>query len=140
MNHESRKLKTYANFKKSIGIAPYLNNVHNIENRTAMTKFRLSNHSLMIEKGRHNNIEAHERFCPFCPNCIEDEYHFLIMCTAYYSGRLRLLEENNIMNTNVTNQNLFISLMTENFAATVQFICNSNYIRNFLMGRHHNVL
>ena len=47
-----------------------------------MTKFRLSNHELMIEKGRHMKIEVCERKCPFC-RCVEDETHFLIICPNY---------------------------------------------------------
>ena len=47
-----------------------------------MSKFRLSNHRLMIEKGRHNN-----RKCPFCLTHIEDETHFLINCPIYSSIR-----------------------------------------------------
>ena len=47
-----------------------------------MTKFWLSNHELMIEKGRHLNLEISERKCSFC-NCVEDEIHFLIDCPTY---------------------------------------------------------
>ena len=96
----------------------------------------------MIEKGRHNNIESHERFCPFCPNCIEDEYHFLMMCPTYHTGRQRLLDQNTIREAYVTNQNLFTILMTENqhSVPTAEFIYNSNYIRDFLTKRYHNVL
>ena len=42
-----------------------------------MSKFRLPNHKLMIEKGRHLNIAKPDRKCPFCPN-VEDEVYFLL--------------------------------------------------------------
>ena len=48
-----------------------------------MTKFRLSNHSLMIEIGRHKEIPKERRFCPFCPNSVETEIHFLLLCPVY---------------------------------------------------------
>ena len=53
------------------------------------TKFRLSNHNLMIEKGRHRNVDESLRFCPFCPNTVEDEIHFLLQCkcTCYVAHR-----------------------------------------------------
>ena len=57
-----------------------------------MTKFRLSNHSLKIEKCRYNNTERNNRVCPFCLTCIEDEVHFLIRCPTYNPLRSTLLE------------------------------------------------
>ena len=50
-----------------------------------MTKFRLSHHCLMIEKGRHKRptIPRDQRFCPFCPGQVEDETHFLAQCNGY---------------------------------------------------------
>ena len=39
----------------------------NFFKRIVMTKFRLTNHSLMIEKGRDINLPKAMRFCPFCP-------------------------------------------------------------------------
>ena len=59
-----------------------VSNIHEIKDRISMTKLRLSHHKVMIEKGRHDNIETCNRFCSFCPNCLEDEYHFLMLCPA----------------------------------------------------------
>jgi hypothetical protein len=42
-----------------------------------LTKFRLSNHNLTIEKGRHLRIPVKERLCPFGCKDIEDEFHLL---------------------------------------------------------------
>ena len=56
-----------------------------------MSKFRLSNHKLMIEKGRHLNLEKEQRICPFCPN-VEDETHFLLHCCNYMAIRENMLE------------------------------------------------
>ena len=47
----------------------------------------------MIEKGRHLNIAKQERFCPICPNVVEDETHFLIMCKAFQKEREKLFSE-----------------------------------------------
>lgn len=60
-----------------IEIEPYLSSVKNVQDRISMTKIRLSNHELMIEKGRHLNLEISERKCPFCCS-VEDETHFRI--------------------------------------------------------------
>ena len=84
MKGERSKLRTYALFKKDIGLEPYLIDVENITTRSIMTKSRLSNHKLMIEVGRHKGMEdRNERVCPFCPDKVEDESHFLLFCPTY---------------------------------------------------------
>ena len=85
INSNDSKLRTYAIYKKEIGFENYLTNVKNKTIRIQMTKFRLSNHRLMIEIGRHNGIQKEMRFCPFCPGLIENEVHFLLSCSAYQS-------------------------------------------------------
>lgn len=82
ISRESSKLRTYSLVKKEAGEEPYLNFVKNSNDRMSMTKFRLSNHKLMIEKGRHMNLEREDRKCPFCPS-VEDENHFLLHCRIY---------------------------------------------------------
>ena len=67
--------------------------MRNIHYRIALTKFRLSNYTLMIEMGRHENIQRTNRRCPFCPESIENEVHFLIHCPVYSNLRLSMLEE-----------------------------------------------
>ena len=68
MRKDSSKLRSYSLFKDKIGFEEYLKNVKNPETRTKITKFRLSNHTLMIETGRHQKIPKHMRFCHFCKN------------------------------------------------------------------------
>ena len=82
ISKERSKLRTYCLVKKEARREPYLKSVKNVKDRISMTKFRLSNHELMIEKGRHLNLEISERKCSFC-NCVEDEIHFLIDCPTY---------------------------------------------------------
>jgi hypothetical protein len=80
---EKSKLRTYGTLKKSIGRENYLMDIRNVEARRTVSKFRLSNHNLNIEKGRHKGIPKELRFCPFCPNKVETETHFLIECLKY---------------------------------------------------------
>ena len=54
---ENSKLRTYSLLKTEIGKEKYLDRVQNVQNRVLLTKIRLSNHTLMIEKGRHLKIE-----------------------------------------------------------------------------------
>ena len=57
--------------------------------RVILTKFRLSDHELNIEKGRHKDIKRQERFCPCCSlkKQIENETHFLLECPYYNNLR-----------------------------------------------------
>ena len=60
------KLRTYALFKTDIGCEKYLYDVKNVDARQALTKLRLSNHSLNIERGRYTTPKTpkEQRFCP----------------------------------------------------------------------------
>ena len=87
LNRENSKLRTYKFLKTEIGREPYLKNIKNIQDRILLTKFRLSNHRLMIEKGRHLKIPRKLRYCPFCHGSIEDEIHFLIKCKCFTTHR-----------------------------------------------------
>ena len=53
MEGERSKLRTYKILKTRVGYEGYLSKLKNIQERTCLTKLRLSNHELMIEKGRH---------------------------------------------------------------------------------------
>ena len=138
INNESSKLRSYSLFKRDIGFETYLNSVHNTDVRISFTKFRLSNHCLMIEKGRHQNIDRNHRFCPFCPNMIEDEAHFLLECKRFEKHRKTFLE-----NTyTVTHHPLprdkmerFTALMSseETMGLTAQYIYDTLQIRKDLI-------
>ena len=93
INNVDSKLKTYSLFKNRVGIENYLKEIHNPQLRSALSKFRLSNHKLMIEVGRHNNIPRTNRFCPFCQETMENEVHFLITCEKYRHLRKKILEK-----------------------------------------------
>lgn len=87
------KMKTYSILKDNFSPEGYLTSVQNISDRTTLKRLRLSNHYLMIEKGRHQNIiRVTDRTCPFCPNKVENEFHFLLECPTYKNLREDLLK------------------------------------------------
>ena len=47
---------------------------------SSFTEFRVSAHSLEIEKGRHKKKLLSERICPLCKSSVETEIHFLLHC------------------------------------------------------------
>jgi hypothetical protein len=50
----------------------------NDEQRILLSKLRISNHNLEIERGRHRGLQARERICKLCLKEVEDEIHFLL--------------------------------------------------------------
>ena len=60
----------------------YISNVKYCEYRSAMTKFRISAHTVPVEKGRWQSIPRDQRLCPLClGNLIGDEKHYISYCT-----------------------------------------------------------
>ena len=90
----SGKAISYVKIKTSICLENYLSMKFNLKHKIALTRFRLSNHQLMIEKGRYrkNKIDRDMQFCFVCKNQIEDETHFILRCSLYSPGR-RVLED-----------------------------------------------
>ena len=127
INSEGSKLRTYARLKHETKFEDYLSCVENIMDRTALTKFRLSNHELMIEKGRHQGLEENQRICPTCRNEIETEQHFLITCTTYQVHREKLMED-------VANISTTFTEMDENekFVFLINEPCVSKLIGKYL--------
>ena len=80
----SQKLEFYKIFKNEYAPSNYLELSTRTSERRALTKLRISNHKLMIELGRYNQISRDDRICPVCGwNQIEDEIHFLFYCSKY---------------------------------------------------------
>ena len=139
INNNDSKLRTYSIYKKEIGFEDYLSNIKNKTMRIQMTKFRLSNHRLMIEIGRHKGIEKEARFCPFCPNSIENEVHFLLTCPAYKSQRVKLLLEtmNEIPGFIYLSMNSkFKELMVTSNLHVCKYVSNCTELREYLLSKH----
>ena len=114
----------------------------NVANRILVTKFRLSNHRLMIEVGRHNKIPRDRRFCPFCPDLIEDEKHFLFTCPTYTHLRRRFLDpaSNSIRSFQYLPHDAKLqALLSIMESDTCKFIASSMDLRTFLMSQPKNM-
>ena len=80
------KLECYLTLNKEYTVAEYLTTVTDPNLRKALTMFRLSEHSLAIEKGRRKQtwLSREDRLCAHCPqNEVETELHFLTSCPTY---------------------------------------------------------
>ena len=136
INGERSKLRTYAIFKKEQGFEKYLADIKNTNVRKNVTKYRLSNHKLMIEVGRHQKIDAEQRFCPFCPNAVEDEFHFLLYCPTYDIQRSAFLDPITSIIHNFSllpDSQKFELVMSHMDPDLCSFISNSMDVREFLV-------
>ena len=93
VTNKSNKLSTYGKYKVDMNTPVYLLSKINRKYKSALTQLRLSSHCLMIEQGRYRNIDANERFCPFCKTEKEDEIHFALYCPLYKNLRTHLFSD-----------------------------------------------
>ena len=88
---QGSKLRTYAKIKTSWGVESYLlGNRLSWKQKRLVAKFRLSNHCLRIETGRHcrPRLPPEQRTCEACTtHSVECEIHFLIGCPRYANLR-----------------------------------------------------
>ena len=119
------KLRTYKLFKSTFETEKYLF-IFNKNHRQALSRFRLSAHTLEIEKGRWRRklvngkwrsykTPIEERLCIFCPNNdVETEFHVLMTCTRYSDLRLDLFDTAKTFIANFDNlnaDNKFIAML-----------------------------
>ena len=138
ITNENSKLRTYGIFKSEIREEPYLKIVKNVKDRISMTKFRLSNHNLMIEKGRHRNLDRTMRICLFC-TAVEDEIHFLTKCETFRHLRSSLLhnveQKLNIRNLKYMEGRSLLKLLLEKeeiAQLVAKYLTKSFELREFL--------
>ena len=88
----SPKLQSYCIFKEDSQLEPYIDAIKQTKYRFALSRLRLSSHSLAIETGRYTGIPRSERICTFCNmNVVENEFHFLLSCPQYINLQRKYL-------------------------------------------------
>lgn len=109
----SHKSFSYRLFHESWASCDYLKLIMNAKHRLALTQLRTRNNRLNVECGSwvRPPIPYERRYCQFCPNKLEDEYHFVIECNQYIVIRKRYLPRYYIVNPNMLK---FIELMSSN--------------------------
>lgn len=95
----SDRFAMYNSFKLAFGAEDYLNELTIKRFRDTLIRFRLGLNELGINK-RYQNADVN-RCCPFCPNILEDEYHFLFVCPAYEEIRNKYIKDYLNENANV---------------------------------------
>ena len=124
------KLRTYVEFKSLLCPEQYLLDVTIPSHRRALSRLRCSNHSLLIESGRFNNIDVHDRICPLCDtNEIEDEYHFVLICPFFNDLRNHLPQRYKIN----PSRNKFNALMSSDKTSILKSL--ASYVYNAFSSR-----
>ena len=118
----------------------YLTEIRNTPIRKQLSKFRLSNHTLAIEVGRHQGVhDPNLRHCTFCDDVAECEIHFLINCPVYSHLRTPFFEEIICSNPNfqyLSDKEKFINVMINSRNMKLaSFVHKSFELRNFLVAR-----
>ena len=128
---EGNKLRTYCQFKKEFKTESYTMALKSRQARSALCKFRISSHDLMIERGRYakpHKLPIEERVCPNCKSgAIEDEMHVLLDCAFYTEHRKVLLDNLKdaltvITNIDATREDLFISIMSSTDTEVLKYV------------------
>ena len=82
------KLKHFIETSCHNDINEYLQLVKNRQSRSTIAKIRTGVLDLAIEVGRRKNIPVESRICTQCNNNqVEDELHFMFICSAYSPER-----------------------------------------------------
>ena len=127
----SNRLRVFKQLKNKTGTESYLNEVHISKHRVALTKLRLSAHTLEIEVGRYNKTEPKDRLCCYCKTMgkreVEDETHFLINCPQYKELRETFLPLNVLNNSNLSDEGKMIKIMsdTKTYKSLAKFTCQA---------------
>ena len=116
--------------------------------RQQMSKLRLSDHNLEIERGRYHrpSLKPKDRTCMFCPQKIENEFHFSIECTAYSDERQNLVNSLTRSFSNIvsSHKNKLLSIIFECDEQHSKLISSSvqkfNKIRNEKIELRENII
>ncbi len=120
-SHFYKMIKSDPCFEEYLDIMPF-------KQRLTLTKYRLSNHNLPIEKGRWVKIEREQRLCPTCiiPT-IGDEVHYLYECPKFNDERQKHMKKYFYKRPNVLKTNeLFNSQNRQTLSKLSQLLYKIN--------------
>ena len=107
--HRNSKLDAYIGFKTVYEHESYLHCVTIRKFRRILAQFRVSAHSLEIERGRYSGVARTDRICKICQSSTEDEYHFVFICDIYKDLRVKYLPREYIISPSVFKFNKLFS-------------------------------
>lgn len=127
------KFNTYVSFKNVFGYEGYLDKICDFNLRRSLTKFRLSNHGLQIERGRYTRplTPREMRLCEKC-SVVDDEFHFIMKCSKFDNPRKVFLNTIKVefpALQNLSDSDLFKYLMISEGQTCIRL---AKFCKNFL--------
>ena len=125
-NLDHNKLRVYKQFKSSFTTEPYIKLVQNRNQRSSLTRLRISAHTLASELLRRSRpvVPLSRRFCAYCQTTtsngataskfVDTEQHFMVECGRFGNTRDAMFEKvSNIIKgfKDFTDHDKFITLM-----------------------------
>merc|ERR1712082_102586 len=133
------KLECYTALNREYTMADYLTTITDSKLRKTMTKYRISDHSLAIETGRHRqtSVPREDRRCSSCPQGeVETELHFLLHCDKYKEIRAsfipKIIQKNKEFET-ITDTSALQYILGEKLECTTlaaHFVWNCHQLRD----------
>ena len=121
-------MRTLAQFKSLLEPEIYLHCVKILKFRVALSRLRCSAHGLEIEIGRRNAIDVQLRWCKLCARVnefvVEDEYHFVLVCSAFTELRTSYLPQHIVEQPTTSN---FVELFKSSNVKVIQNLANYVY-------------
>ena len=115
----------YAQVKTKFGLEKYLNLITNSRERQAVTKMRISAHSLPIETGRYKGIDTNDRICPLCYQGVGTEAHYFTKCQNN-----KIINTNNLFTRKLIDINSTFTLLScENIFIYIMSMTDENIIK-----------
>ena len=128
IKRENRKLAFYNNIYNLNKRPPYVDICKFKADRLTVSKFRISAHSLAVERGRYSYIPKDKRSCAKCDTALI-ELHFFVFCPAYKKQRQELIQKlrNNSLNFSKISEHNIFYLLNSNSVVTLKAV---NYIKS----------
>ena len=82
----------------------------------------------MIEKGRYIGVSQEQRYCSYCKDVVENEFHFLFKCSLYTDIRKKYLPEEYTVNSTLNPEKYTVNPTLNKFNSR-----NVNTVRNVAM-------
>ena len=103
---DHNKLRFYKTLKSSFKTEPYVDLVHNRNQRSNLTRIRISAHSLEVERLRYQTpaVPYCDRYCRYCTEQVPgNEAHFLMFCSTFLNKRQCFLGKLKSLNSKFSN-------------------------------------
>ena len=118
---ESERFSTYFSFKSVHQLETYLNAISIRKFRDTLIRLRLGINDLGVNK-RFLWDSFVIKNCPFCPDILEEESHFLFCCPAYDDARRKYLSHIIVPDTVHSLNSVFDNASAEQLRKLAMFV------------------